>query len=257
MERKILSDMMIRSVISVNTLYSEAGSTRRRTDRENWAVVLKFEGETVYTSGGRHLISDMAHMVVLPRGCSYEWLCTRSGSFAIIEFEAEGSYPHVMHLPITGGERILQAFRELEYRSAMDGPLRQMECIAGTYGILLRMLRASEVGYIPADRYSRIRPALEYIAMHFDRPVTNDELAALTGLSTVHFRKLFTEATGFSPIAYLHRFRINKAREMLTSDYGSITEVAQSLGYANIYCFSRTFRAHTGISPREYARREK
>jgi YesN/AraC family two-component response regulator len=39
---------------------------------------------------------------------------------------------------------------------------------------------------------------------------------------------------------------------MLKSDYGNITNVAESLGYLNIYDFSRTFKKHTGISPTKY-----
>ena len=37
---------------------------------------------------------------------------------------------------------------------------------------------------------------------------------------------------------------IKKAKEMLKSDYGSISEIAESLGYLNIYDFSRIFKKH-------------
>ena len=45
---------------------------------------------------------------------------------------------------------------------------------------------------------------------------------------------------------------IKKAKEMLKSDYGSITDIAQSLGYFNIYDFSRAFKNIYHISPREW-----
>lgn len=48
--------------------------------------------------------------------------------------------------------------------------------------------------------------------------------------------------------------RIKKAKEMLKSDYGSITGIAESLGYLNIYDFSRNFKNHVGISPSEYTK---
>ena len=57
---------------------------------------------------------------------------------------------------------------------------------------------------------------------------------------------------GTSPISYVHELRIKKAKEMLKSDYGSITDIAQSLGYLNIYDFSRTFKKYVGISPSKY-----
>lgn len=59
-----------------------------------------------------------------------------------------------------------------------------------------------------------------------------------------------------SPINYIHKLRINKAKEMLASDFASISSVALSLGYANIYDFSRVFKKHAGTSPTKY-RNEK
>ena len=43
-----------------------------------------------------------------------------------------------------------------------------------------------------------------------------------------------------------------KAKQMLRSDYGSLSHVALSLGYANLYDFSRDFKKHTGIAPSKY-----
>ncbi|MBR3941740.1 MAG: helix-turn-helix transcriptional regulator, partial [Clostridia bacterium] len=53
-------------------------------------------------------------------------------------------------------------------------------------------------------------------------------------------------------IAYTHNIRIEKAKEMLKSDYGTISDIAQSVGYPSIYDFSRAFKKHTGISPSKY-----
>ena len=57
---------------------------------------------------------------------------------------------------------------------------------------------------------------------------------------------------GVSPISYVHDLRIQKAKEMLRSDYDSLSSVAQSLGYLNLYDFSRDFKKHTGVAPSKY-----
>ena len=128
----------------------------------------------------------------------------------------------------------------------------EIESIRDTYSVLLLMMQQMQKKYLPTEKTSKINPALEYIANNYNQSIKNDVLAGLCNLSTVYFRKLFTEIIGTSPISYVHELRIKKAKEMLKSDYGNITNVAESLGYLNIYDFSRTFKKHTGISPTKY-----
>jgi iron complex transport system substrate-binding protein len=100
----------------------------------------------------------------------------------------------------------------------------------------------------------RIAPAIEYASQHYDQGLTNDALAKVAGMSTVYFRKLFTATMGISPISYVHRLRIEKAKEMLKSDYGSVTDIAVTLGYSGLYDFSRDFKKHTGVPPSRYGK---
>ena len=71
-------------------------------------------------------------------------------------------------------------------------------------------------------------------------------------MSTVYYRKLFTEVMGVPPITYARQLRIEKAKEMLKSDYITLTDIATSLGYSSLYDFSRDFKKHTGVAPSKY-----
>ncbi len=97
-------------------------------------------------------------------------------------------------------------------------------------------------------------PAIEYIAANYDKNISNDELARLTGLSIVYFRKLFKQVTGTPPINYIQNLKMRKAKEMLKSDYSSIADIACSLGYNNVYEFSKSFKNYVGVSPSMYAK---
>ena len=108
---------------------------------------------------------------------------------------------------------------------------------------------------VPDDKQKKIAPALDYIIKNYNTELSNELLAGLTGLSIVYFRKLLKEIKGESPMAFARRIRIEKAKEMLKSDYGRISEVAFSLGYQNIFDFSRDFKKHVGVSPTEYAKK--
>ena len=249
----ILSDLVITKVYSVSTLYTPEMTKLRRNDRQRWAVVIKYEGETVYSSNGKRFLSDIEHIVILPKGCSYEWQCTRSGHFSIIEFESESTFCEPISFSVKNGEKILKKFKDLEYKRNLKKPMVELESIRDTYSILLVLMQAVEARYLPTEKQQKIAPAVEYISQHYNENITNDELAEISGISTVYFRKLFSSVVGVSPIVYARRLRIEKAKEMLRSDYGTLSDVAQSLGYASLYDFSRDFKKHTGVSPSKYA----
>ena len=252
MNKDILANLIIKKVFSVSTMYNETTTKSKRINRPCWAIVIKYEGETVYESNGNTYISNKDNIAILPKGSTYEWSCRKSGHFAIIEFDCETTCDDIFSLFVKDGEKLLKKFKELEYKRTMKNPIYQMESIRDCYSIILNLIQAEEKTYLPSYKLKKIAPALDYIAKNYSSDITNDELAELIGVSTVYFRKLFTEIYGTSPISYVHQLRIKKAKEMLKSDYGSITDIALSLGYANIYDFSRFFKKHTGIPPSKY-----
>ena len=250
----ILSDLIISGIFSATTMFSDENTKAQRNNRSRWALVIKYEGETLYVSKGKTYISDLNHPVVLPKGCSYEWCCTKTGHYSIIEFECDLVCDDIFSFHVNNSEKILKTFKELEYKRTLKKPMYKVEGIQDVYSILLMLTQTVSKKYLPTEKYSKINPALDYIAKNYHTGIKNDDLAKLTGLSTVYFRKLFTDVIGISPIAYIHKLRIKKAKEILKSDYSSITDIAQTLGYLNIYDFSRAFKKNVGISPSKYVK---
>ena len=248
----ILSNLVITRVCSASTLYNPAGTRLKRYDRPFWGVVIKYEGETVYSQNGRAYLSNAEHIVILPRGCSYDWRCTRSGHYCIIEFESELTHTEPIVCSVKSSEKLLKMFKELEHKRNVKRPTMEIESIRDTYSILLLLMSTESDKYLPSEKQRRIAPVLAYLSQHYNERPTNDTLAVIAGMSTVYFRKLFTDVMGVSPICYLHALRIEKAKEMLHSDYGTLSDVATSLGYASLYDFSRDFKKHTGVAPSKY-----
>lgn len=252
MSSEFLSKLVITKVYSVSNMYSPQNKKAKRKDRQRWAILLKYEGETVYTSNGKKYLSDNNHIVILPKSCSYDWVCTKAGRFFSIEFESELTYTEPILFSVKNGEKLLKMFKDLEYKRSLRKPMTEFESIRDTYSIILALTQTDSEQYLPTEKQKKIAPALEYISQHYNENVTNDTLAAVAGMSIVYFRKLFTSIVGISPIAYARKLRIEKAREMLKSDYGTLSDVALSLGYPNLYDFSRDFKKHTGVAPSKY-----
>ena len=85
------------------------------------------------------------------------------------------------------------------------------------------------------------------------RPWTITALALRLHLAPTTFARRFTAEAGSAPAAWVRRHRIAHARRLLEQNL-DVTDVAERLGFANPYHFSRVFKAVTG-SPPSQARR--
>lgn len=254
MDNSFLSDLIITKVYSVSSFYNERGAGSERVNRPSCAVVLKYTGETVYCCHGKNYVSDFCNMALLPKGCSYRWTCSQTGYVYIAEFDCNITADNIYTFPVSCGDKALQLFRQSESCLTKGAPSSKLETVKNLYSLILMLTDSGQQKYITSDKRTYLAPAIDYIAKNFTRRIRNDDMAKAAGISTVYFRKLFTAAYGISPAAYLQNLRINKAKDMLKSDYGSITDIALSLGYSDIYDFSRVFKRLTGISPAAYAK---
>lgn len=104
---------------------------------------------------------------------------------------------------------------------------------------------------------SRIAPALQYMARHYNEPLSIDELAELCFLSPTHFRRVFQDAAGIAPLKYLTALRIRIAAGLLRNTDNPILDISLDSGYPTLSSFNRQFKKHMGCSPRQWRRMEK
>ncbi len=100
-----------------------------------------------------------------------------------------------------------------------------------------------------------IETAIRYVQDNFRNDLTMAQVANHISLNYSYFSILFKEKTGMNFVDYLRLIRIEKAKELLQNSMYKIYEVSEMVGYGNTKHFTTTFRALTGISPKEY--REK
>lgn len=254
MYTKLFSNLVIKDIYSANTIYTSINTGAKRTNRNCWSICMKYEGKTEYSFKNKKVISDINHIIILPKGCDYSWKCINPGHFSFIEFESDLTYPEPICISTTNGKSLLKKMKEFEYRHNQERPLRELKNIRDVYSILLSVLESEAKSYSPSKKQQKIAPALEYISLHYTERITNDALASVSSISTVYFRKLFSEIMGVSPITYINNFKISKAKEMLESDYGSLSNLAMSLGYPDLYTFSKDFKKIVGVSPSNYVK---
>lgn len=249
-------EIVVLDVVSANRIYNRASETTVHCKgRMRWAAVLKSSGTTFYTVNGRKVLSDRHHPLILPRGSIYSWQCVEDGECLIIEFDTSCTCKNIFSFEVADSTFFIRDFYQIQKSIASKTAEGRMEAFSRLYDILRQLLKSSVKEYTTREKRNLIKPAENYIMEHyFDATITNDLLADLCGISTVYFRKCFESVFGVSPIRYLHDYRTHKAKDILSSDFASIKQVAESAGYNSVYHFSKMFKTYTGMSPTEYAK---
>ncbi len=99
---------------------------------------------------------------------------------------------------------------------------------------------------------NRLSPAIEYINRNYNKKFSNEELAKRCNMSVSHFRRIFKEKFGVTPMQFRDNIRIYWAKELIESQMFSLSEISDQLGFSDIYHFSKNFKKATGQSPSHY-----
>ncbi len=102
-----------------------------------------------------------------------------------------------------------------------------------------------------------IQEAVAFMEQNYQRNLSVEEIADVCKLDRSYFSKLFKQRKGCPPQEFLIRLRLSKAAEMMKTTSVSIGDIAVACGYPNQLHFSRSFKQHYGVSPRELRSQNK
>jgi transcriptional regulator GlxA family with amidase domain len=100
-----------------------------------------------------------------------------------------------------------------------------------------------------------VADAQEWLSTHFSIASPVEEMAKRSGLAERTFKRRFTDFTGFAPIEYVQRVRIEDAKRRLERTDASADEISWQVGYEDAAFFRRLFKRTTGMTPGAYRKR--
>ena len=113
----------------------------------------------------------------------------------------------------------------------------------------------NELTFPAPEVLERLNRARNFIDLCYDLPLDLDEISSHACFSRYHFLRLFRQAFHVTPHQYLVERRIERAKELLTSDDLRVTDVCFEVGFQSLGSFSSLFRKSVGHAPIAY--REK
>ncbi|WP_375412415.1 helix-turn-helix transcriptional regulator [uncultured Bradyrhizobium sp.] len=98
---------------------------------------------------------------------------------------------------------------------------------------------------------AHVRRVEEYLDAHWQRPISVEHLADVTGIGVRTIFATFKRNRGYTPFAYLKMVRLRNANELLQSptETTTVTSVALNCGFSNLGHFANDYRDSFGELP--------
>lgn len=139
---------------------------------------------------------------------------------------------------------------EWEYNAHHTGCMEMLRCYLTQ--VLVCAIRASEEAERTRIRHDATTAVVTYLQQHYAQPLSLEQLSRNFGYTPQYLSSLFHKDTGMTIRVFLQRLRVEEACRLMGNRAFSLSQIAQAVGYSDLKHFSKVFRRHKGISPREY-----
>jgi AraC family transcriptional regulator len=233
------------------SLYLEGGYSTRRLDQR---------------SAG---LGAPEKFCIFPAGHQSDWEIGESQRFAHLYFsdallrrialETFDVDPRHVELPDStffNDASLLQHCQSL-FNQSLSEPSDHLAIEEQTTNILADLLIRYGIRKSPLQQFrSGLSPGItnkviDYIYANIDSKITLDQLASIAGLSSFHFVRMFKVSTGETPHQKVMDIRIKVASDLLRKGCTQ-AESAMACGFVDQCHFSRTFKKHHGITPKQF-----
>ena len=217
-------------------------------------LIFKLDGNVEVLFDGHKFTDKKGWIRFLPKtGQEVEYKVKRIEPGSCIDIFFDTNIPikcEAFSLKFKNYERMSTLFKRAEtaWRQKKSG------YIYAAFGYLYEILGIlfEESTYAPSGKLQKIQPGTDYITEHFTEDFSIERIADMCDISHTYFKKIFTDAYNMPPKAYITQLRIRYACDLLKSGRYRISDVAEIVGYKNVYYFSKVFKAQTGTAPSEY-----
>ncbi|ADL53573.1 AraC family transcriptional regulator [Clostridium cellulovorans] len=196
-----------------------------------------------------------------------ENMTVRELHIGLSNFAIEGFIKNTFPLPINSSILILDKYKDAFFRCCDEILLEQQDNFPG-YDMVLKSLvmkllvillrettfedarkKGIKFSCEPSEKQNVVKAIISYMDEHYMNDISLSTISENMYMSPVYISKIFKEETGDSPINYLIKVRLNKAKALLDNGELTVKAVAKSVGYDDAYYFSKLFKKYFGYPP--------
>jgi AraC-like DNA-binding protein len=154
-------------------------------------------------------------------------------------------------------EGVTRVLNMMAYLFRENPPNRDRLIDLNAMELIIQMLQTPSrpllVGELPRTTSTGgLAAAVQYIQDNLDRHISIDELVEEACMSKSSFYRHFGDEFDMSPLEYITRERVIRARELLSDSDNTVTSVSHALGFSSTSHFIDMFKEHEGVTPKQY-----
>lgn len=227
-------------------------------------LILTLSGAGTIRVGGRNRVAGPETLAWLDtgrdyaHGCApgqkdwrYLWLGLHGFGLAEIFGRIRADQDPLTRLsaPQAAQDTIHKVLCRLRQRSTGLEAGNSADCASMLANLLADRRPTAGADLLAEPRLDRVRARLRGTLA---QPWTIETMAEAAALSPSQLFRSFRASTGQTPMVWLKNERINAAKPLLLGGGNAVRTVAEAVGYADPFHFSRDFRAIVGRSPRAF-----
>jgi len=103
-----------------------------------------------------------------------------------------------------------------------------------------------------SDYPDPVKTIIDFIQTNYFRRITLEELSSIIFLDKYYLLRLFKKHTGYTPIEYINKYRLDFSKKLLLEQELSIEQIALNVGFYSQSYFSKQFKASIGLTPKQF-----
>lgn len=248
------------SVVSGGHIFAHRGrEIHRPQGREDWLIFWVAKGKELFRLDRDRIAEEGSFVIFKPREAQcHRYVGEGTGEFYYVHFNAPEGFD-AMGLKSSAvysaapTSKVRDIFEEILTELHEKQPQYEKICTSRLICLLALLSRRTKSNVPPRNRhYDRISVVVSMMNKDYAENTSLEEYAEVCNMSKFHFLKVFREITGFSPIEYRGRIRLDHAKELLRNTAIPVSEIARLTGYSSGAYFCEAFKTKEGITPSEF-----
>lgn len=253
---------------------AENHHVKRVNPIEQYVLIYCVEGSGWYKIHNKTYEVKQNEYFILPKGQPHEYGSVENKHWTIYWLHFSGDHAPIYaqgaatpsKINVTINSRIgyrISIFEEILYTLQKQNDIEDLRYASSLLHHFLASIRYLQqyrgATNLPSGEknINVVDAAIHFMKENIENKIKLEDVLNYTGYASSHFNTLFKKQTGYSPLQYFNKIKIEYACKMLANTNLKINQICFKLGIEDSLYFSRLFRKIMGMSPSKYRNNQR